>query len=138
MATNVKRHHHQPLPIGLDKHGLAIWHQLSDTQRNTAEEFSTVDEEYYIRFCQMFNLLGTSVAIVQKGGVLSALTPDGKKIWDMLDPDVQLEIFITSAKGNVDPVRKFINDAWFGFSNKRLTLVQIEKGINTLANQTWA
>ncbi len=131
MATNPKMHHPQPLPVGLEKNGLAIWHLLSDKQKQKASEFCMCDEAYHTRFCSLLNDEETDPSIVLKGGVLSGLSYEGKKVWDMLEPDVQLEVFLTSANDHVSAIQKFINAVKIG----QLTLAQIERGIETLANE---
>jgi hypothetical protein len=135
MATHPKKHSSQPLPVGLEKNGLTIWHMLSDKQRKVATDFASFDAEYHERFCRLMNNAQTDAGIIQRGGILNGLSHEGKKAWDMLEPDIQLEIFITSSNGNIANIRKFINSVWEQHRIGQLTLIQIEHGIQTLANE---
>ncbi len=135
MATQPKRQPGKPLPMGLAKSGLDVWHKLSESQQKTAKDFGIFDGEYYTRFCDLMNDSSIQSSIIDKGGVVKGLTHEGKKIWDMLDADVQLEVFLTSGYGTTANVVKFINASWAQFKAGKLTNAQIEHGIQTLANE---
>jgi len=125
----------KPLPTGLEKSGLTVWNLLSETQQKTAKEYGLIDGDYYTRFCELMNHPSIDTSIIQKGGVLNGLDFNGKKIWEMLDPDVQLEVFLTSSYGTSENIRKFINASWEQHKMGKLTVAQIEHGIQTLASE---
>ena len=125
----------KPLPIGLEKQGLTAWNLLSATQQKTAKEYGLIDGDYYSRFCDLMNNPNIELNTFQKGGVLNGLDFNGKKVWDMLDPDVQLEVFLTSSYGTSENIKKFINASWEQHKMGNLTIAQIEHGIQTLASE---
>lgn len=135
MATHRNPQQKNELPSGLQDKGLAAWRLLSKEQQQIANEYSFFDTAYYDRFCKLLNDPKLNLSIIQQEGVLNGLTPDGKKVWDGLDVDVQLEVFLTNIYGSTPHVLKFINNVWTPFKEGSLTFDQIEHGIQTLANE---
>jgi hypothetical protein len=136
MATQPNRQHGKPLPMGLAKSGLIIWNLLSEKQQKTAKEYGIFDAEYYTRFCKLVNYPGINCSLIEKGGIVSGLNTEGKKIWELLNTEIQIEVFITSANGKTPSVATYINAAWKQLKIGNLTRTQIEHDIQTLTSET--
>jgi hypothetical protein len=131
MIRMEKQGHH--LPHGLNPTGLRAWKKMSHRQHQAANDLCAKETSYRARFCRQFNHAKMDPNWIEDHGYLKGLSGEGRKVWEMIEPEAQLEIFQYIPDGTTDRVRQFINQAWIQFKAGSLTEVQIVHGIMTLA-----
>lgn len=135
MTAEHKHKPEYPRDLQGDK-ALIFWERFSKEQRELINNYIQCNEEYYTKFTLCMDHPRMDPRIIEKGGTIFGLSTEGLKAWKWIDPAVQVEIFLDSVNGTLPEAIKFINAVWEQYKMGKLSMIQIEQGIDALLNRS--
>ena len=121
------------LPNGLKGKGKQAWDLMSHSQHKEANNICSLNTQYHKRVVGHLNHPKMDPNLIETGGYLKGLSPEGKKAWDIIPADLQFEVILAAVDGTTPNVVKFLNNCWTQYKQGTLDHGTLLHGVQTLS-----